>query len=293
MAKRDPQQGTRSYFSYFNLPIILLIAILGVGGWWLWNEESTWKDFLIDYIENREILSVESKYTPQQIMEAHRLDLIGEHSKRSFGEFQHKYYPYLLLDVKYTENQKSREGYLLWSLYDGEIVLNNDTWNTTHGLKDCLEAKANRHDFKILQTLAPHQEGMSIEELQKALHVERELLEPWLEAAKKKHLVTQKGNQVQLHFENPRIVVAPQTRMVQNLVSKSIQIGQKGSRRYSPNQIIEISQNAFGNDFKIRSQQEIYLPVYSLAVVNADGSIFTSEWNAVTGERMGPRYLKN
>ena len=90
---------------------------------------------------------------PEQIVDAHRKELLGG-GKKSLQNTTLKYYPYLLLDVKYPDSSKTREGVLLWGLTDGEMVLNTDTWESTHGFRDCLECQAGRNDFKMLQALA-------------------------------------------------------------------------------------------------------------------------------------------
>lgn len=279
----------------FNLfPAILILGIIGLSSWWLWHETTfldNWKDHLFKYVDNRDLTTLESKFTPQNIMEAHKAELLPT-TKHSYQEPIYKYYPFLLLDVKYTEDQKSREGVLLWSLVDGEMVLNTEMWETTHGFKDCLECQANRNDFKIIQLLAKHQGSYSIENIQKDLHVERETLDSWIEGAKQKHLVVQKGAILSLHFENPKILVVPQTRIKQQLASKPSNQSQKEPRAYSRNQILTIAKAAFGDDFKVRQEEEVFLPVYQLQVLNPDGSIHNSEWNAITGERIFPYYLK-
>ncbi len=288
MAKKEPEKT-----SSFRLFIWILI-LLGIGGgWWLWKEHTivdNLKDTLLTYIDNKDILTLESKFTPEQMMDANQSEIIG-HDKRSWQEPVYKFYPYLLLDVKYTEDQKSREGVLLWSLVDGEMVLNTETWETTHGFKDCIECKANRNDFKVIQILARHQGSVNIETLQKELHVERETLEPWIESTKQKHLVVQKGTLLQLHFENPKLLVLPQTYIKQQLVLKPSSNTKKEGRNYNRNQILAIAKASFGDDFTVRNEQEVYLPVYSLQVLNQDGSVYSSDWNAITGRRIYPYYF--
>lgn len=285
MVKKEQKKS-----SFSRLPIFLAILI-SVGGL-LWHYSDQWKDLFFQYVENGEILTWESRYTPENIMASHRAELIGTHTQRTYQDPSYKYYPYLLLDVKYTEDKKSREGFLLWGLTNGELVLNTDTWETTHGFQDCLECHANRFDFKILQALAKNNGSLTIEELQKELHIERDMLENWIEDAKTKHLVIQKGNLVQMHFENPKILATPKTHIKQHLVSKLITTGQRVAKTYSHRQIIDLAKAAFGNDLKIRNEQEIFMPVYSLSVLNPDGSIHTSDWNAVTGQSISPSYLR-
>ncbi len=291
MAKSSKNRS-KSFASFSRfVSYTALLTILGIGSWWFWQNNTEMKDLVYRYVENGDILTLESKYTPEQIMEVRRQELIGN-DKRIYQEPSYKYYPYLLLDVKYyTTDKKSREGVMLWGMEDGEIVLNTETWETTHGFKDCLDGEANRNDFKIIQALAKRQGVLTIEELQKDLHVERDTLEPWLESARNKHLIVQKGHFVQLHFENPKILVFPQTQIKQHLVSKPIIHIQRAPKKYSRHQIIKMAQAAFGSEFKIRSEQEVFLPVYSLGVLNPDGSIHLSDWNAITAQRIIPQYL--
>lgn len=279
MAKKD--SGKK-----FGLPLTLLLILLAVGFLWLWTRYDDLNIDLLSYIENGEGLTLESKFTPQSIMEDHRKELIGNSDKKTFLEPIQKYYPYLMLEVKYTENKKSREGRLIWDLTDGEIVLNTETWETSHGFKDCITCHANRNDFKILQALSRHKGSASIDELQNDLHVDRELLDPWLESAKEKHLIVQKNNLLQLHFENPKLLVIPQTQIKQILVSKPIQNNQKTKKNFSHRQVINMAKVAFGEDFTVRSEKEFFLPVYTIGVSNPDGSVYLSDWNAINGSNI-------
>lgn len=286
MAKREAAAPSKRLYVVF---LILIAAI----GWWLWDsgQIAQWKDNFFHYVDNREITTLESRYRPEQIVENHRKELFGNEKKTLHNTIV-KYYPYLLLEIKYTDDQKTREGVLLWGMNSGEMVLNTETWETTHGFRDCLECKASRNDFKVLQGLAKRQGPMSLDELQKELKVEREVLELWVEGAKQKHLVVQKGNQVQLHFENPKLVLIPETKIKQSFVSKPLGEDAKTPKTYTRSQMVGITQTAFGNDLMIRSEEEVFLPVYRFEVLNPDGSLQSSEWNALTGKQMVPHYLK-
>lgn len=283
------KQQQKSYLK----PIVLGLTVVSIAaiGLFLQSENlANWRDRVSQYIDNRDITTLEARYLPEQLIDQHRIELLAK-DKRTLQQTTVQYSPYLLLNVKYSEDQKSREGFLLWSLVNGEMILNTDSWETTHGFQDCLECEANRNDFKIMQAIARHPLGLSLDDLQKELKIEREAFTPWIEEAKQKHLIVQKGQQLHLHFENPKILVTPQTRMKQLLVSKPLGDGQKIPRVYSRSQIINMAQAAFGTDFKIRSEQEIFLPIYKLELLNQDGSIQTSEWNALTGQKLIPRYL--
>lgn len=269
-----------------RFPIILLSLLVG-GGWWLWETDTAtnWKERILAYVNNYDIVTFEAQFLPQQLVEENRQKLLGNDQKTLQGATL-KYTPYLLLNVKYSEGGKTREGVLLWGLSDGEMVLNTETWETTHGFRDCLECRAGRNDFKVIQTLARHQGALGIENLQRELKMEPELVSAWIESTKKKGLVTQKGNLLQLHFENPKLLVTPLTTITKDLVSKPLGEGEKVAKTYSRNQIFSITQAAFGDDFKIRKEQEIFLPIYSIEILNSDGSIHTSEWNALTGQQI-------
>lgn len=287
--KAEPRKSSFSRF------MVLTLIVAAAGGWLLWKEQpqiENWKNNFLAYIDNRDIMALDVKYTPEQIVKANYPDLVSL-NKSNWQEPTLKYYPYLLLDVKYTENQKSREGVLLWGLVNGEMVLNTLTWETTHGFRDCLDCQATRSDFKIMQALARHQNAMSVEELQKQLQVERSTLDLWIENAKYKHLIVQKGPLLQLHFENPKLLVEPQTQIDRQLVSKPSANTQKADRVFNRSQVLAMVKAAFGDDLKVRNEQEVYLPVYNLKIINADQSVYSTDWNAVTGQRIYPYYLAN
>jgi hypothetical protein len=287
MAKKEQPSSSN------RLPLIILLIAIGAGGWFAWQspQMANWKDRILQYVDNRDIVTLEARFLPEQIIDFHRKELLSE--KKTLQNTTVKYYPFLLLDVKYPDSGKTREGVLLWGLTDGEIVLNTDTWETTHGFRDCLECQAGRTDFKVLQALARRQGSISVEDLQKELRIEKDVLDIWVGSAKEKGLIVQKGNLLQLHFENPKILVTPQTKIKQHLVSKPMNEAQKVGRTYSRSQIISLTQAAFGTDLKIRSEEELFLPVYSFEILNPDGSVQISEWNALTGQRIVPHYLSS
>lgn len=294
MAKKVKKQSSSFSLQQFKLPFLLVMFSLS--GWWLWETIPDIKDTLYQYVENNDILTLESNYTADELMDIYRPALIGESSK-SFREPTLKYYPYLLVEVKYIDNKKSREGVMLWSMTDGEVVLNTSTWDTTHGFKDCLDCQATKHDFAILNALVKNQGSLSVDALQNELHLEQKVFQEWLADAISKHLVIKKddllkGEVVRLHFENPKLITIPSTRIEQNLVSKPASYTQRVAKNYSKRQLLKMAQAAFGPEFSVRSEKEVYLPVYNLEVQNLDGSIYTTEWNALTGQSKTPKQIK-
>lgn len=267
-----------------NLTIIFFIVV-GLGFLWLWNDPQV-QDKLKEYVENGEIRTLEARYTADQIMAQHRSELLGN-SNRTFQESNVKFYPYLLLEAKYLgPDKKTAEGMVLWSLVDGEMVLDTDTWEKTHGFEDAIQANATSNDFKVMNALAKHQGTLTRDKLQTELNIELDSLDTWLDSARSKHLITQKGNVISLHFENPKILVSPKTDIKHWIVTKTYEHQQRVSNRYTKAQIEKVAKAAFGTDFSVRNSSEVFLPVYSIVVLNPDGSILTSYWNALNGQRI-------
>lgn len=271
------------------LLIIFALALFASAGWYF-NSQEHIAGFVQQYVENGEFTTLKARYTPEQIMELNRKDLLidNQHSYQDQGQ---KFHPYLLMEVKYTQpDKKTREGMMLWSLVDGEMVINTDSWEKTHGFEDAINAGANRNDFKLMHALSKIKGPTTFDQLQKELRIEKETLESWIESATSKYLVVQKGHEIQLHFQDPKFSVQPETKVTDWLVKKPYNHAQRVSSRYSISQIQKVTKAAFGDDFTIRSSTEVFLPVYSIEVLNPDGSTFTSYWNALTGQRMPPRY---
>jgi hypothetical protein len=274
------------WFKYLFVTALLLSA-----AWVIWDNNPQIHHVVQQYVENDDFLTLEAKFTAEQIMAAHRKELLTS-PKHVFQDPVLKFYPYLLLDIKYTKPDKStREGVVLWSQFDGEMVLNTENWEKTHGFEDAIKASASRSEFMILNALAKHQGSLSREKLQQELHLEGDTLEPWIDSARQKHLIIQKGNELQLHFQNPKILVAPETKITQTLVSKPFSTMHRMRAKYGQHQIEKIAKAAFGHDFTIREIKEVFLPVYRIEVLNPDGSIFTSYWNALNGQKIAPAYL--
>ncbi len=271
----------------YRKPILLALLLTTAGGiFWKWSALQDWQEQTLAYIENRDIVTLETRVTPEQVLGAEQEKLLVD-NQRSLRNSATKYYPYLQLDVKYCDAQKTHEGILLWGLHDGEMVIDMATWEVSRGFRYCLECQATQNDFKILQSLARHGQSMTLDELQKELHIERETLAPMLESAKKKHLIIMRGHLVQMHFDNPKMLVIPKTQINQQFVSKPVGDAQIASKNYSYRQIIALAQTAFGNEFKIIGKgREVFLPVYAFEIANKDGSIQIIERNALTGKSL-------
>ncbi len=258
-------------------------ALLG-GAYFVNLKHPEYKNKVVDFINSGSFHTLEARYTSTQIMEMHKKDLLkGE--KHKYLEPSLRFFPYLLMEVKYsTPNESTGEGIILWDLTDGEMVLNTQDWDKTHGFGDCIASGTERYEFKIINVLS--QKGGSIDRdgLCKSLQVDSNVLDLWIESCHKKKLIVQSGNNYRLHFQEPRLHVIPETQLHDRLVTKSFKNAEKVPKRFTSHQIRKTAEAAFGNDFAIRSTMNVFLPVYSITVQNPDGSMHTSYWNALNGK---------
>lgn len=271
--------------------ILIVLTVLIVGSWAFWANNTTFRDIIQNYVENGEFLTLEARFSADQIMENHREELLPD-TQYSFLQPILKFYPYLFLEVKYTQpDGRTREGVILWSMVDGEMVVDTDTWEKTHGFEDAINANASRSDFILINTLAKYRGTFPIARLQKELNIDQSEMDNMIESARKKYLIIVKGGEIALHFQNPNFDVPPQTRINQWLVTKPYDHALRIPKRYSQWQIEKIAKAAFGHDFTIRNAKEVFLPIYSIEVQNPDGSVLTSYWNALNGQRVDTKYL--
>jgi len=265
---------------------LFTLASACYGVWWLVSTKPEVKNKVEEILNTGSFNTLEMRYTANQIMDANRKRLLKDNRHR-YLEPSMKFYPYLLLEVKYAvSGKKTREGVILWDLVDGEMVIDTKEWEKTHGFGDCINANTDPHEFRIINTLAQKGGSVDREALFKALRVDNEVLDSWIESCRRKKLIVQTGNRYRLHLENPKLKTMPATKLDERLVTKPQRNSEKISSRYSLSQIEKITRAAFGNEFAIRKTTDIYLPVHCIVVQNPDGSIHSSHWNALNGKRM-------
>lgn len=265
-----------------------LLAVLagGYGAWIITNNNPQVRTKVAEILDMGHFHTLEVRYNANQIMEKHRRELLKD-SRHRFLDPVLEFYPYALMEVKYTtSDSKTHESVILWDMTDGEMVMSTKNWEKTHGFGDCIAADASPQEFKILNLLSRKGGALDRDGLTKALNVEHEILDAWIDSCRKKKLIIQAGNQYRLHFQNPRLRAVPETHIDERLVTKPFKDAIRLHRRFSVSQIEKIAHSAFGQDFAIRKMTDIYLPVHSIVVQNPDGSIHTSHWNALNGQRM-------
>ena len=266
------------------------LALLAVSGFWCWENLPEVRLFVHDLLSLGTFQTLEVRHSAENLMQRHRKELLLD-SNHTFLEPSLKFYPYLLMEVKYTKlGGKTGEGILLWSLVDGEMVINTGSWDKTHGFIDCIDSNADRNDFKIINALSQRGGMLDREGLSRVLGENNEKLDHWLESCRKKSLIVQTGNFFRLHLQNPKLQVIPETKLDHWLVTKSSKSAIRVPKKYRASQVETIAKAAFGNDFAIRKKIEVFLPVYSIVVQNPDGSQMTTYWNALNGKRIEKPY---
>lgn len=272
------------------LSALAMSLLLGTGIFWIWTNYPEVRTLASSLIQSGKIQTLEIRHSAEGIMDHHRRQLLKD-TEHAFLEPDVMFHPYLLMEVKYTSFlDRTGEGVILWSLVDGEMVINTNTWEKTHGFADCISAYAGRNDFKIINALVSHGGTLDREALSHYLNVDNETLDRWIESTRRKNLIVQNGNYYRLHLHNAQMQVIPETKLDQWLVTKQTRNASHMPRRFHPSQIENIARAAFGNDFTIRKTTEIYLPVYSIVIQNPDGSQMTTYWNALNGKRFSQNY---
>lgn len=265
---------------------LVTLALLGYGVFWLNQTRPELKYKALEFVNTGSFHTLEVRYTAEQIMSAHKNALLKD-DQHSYLDPALKFHPYLLMEVKFTHpNNSTGEGVILWDLMDGEMVINEKQWEKSHGFADCINANTERYEFKVINLLAQRGGSLDREGLIRALHIEDDILDSWIDSCRKKKLIVQSGNDYRLHLEKPNLNVIPITSIDAPLVTKSYKNAERIPRRYSPSQIKRIAEASFGKDFAIRNTMDVYLPIHSITVQNPDGSLHTSHWNALNGKAL-------
>jgi hypothetical protein len=270
---------------------LLSLGAACYGWWWLSDSKPDVKSKVEEILHTGSFNTLEIRYPANHIMEANRKTLLKDNRYR-YLEPSLKFYPYLLLDVKYTVSSKTKEGVMLWDITDGEMVISTKNWEKTHGFGDCIIANTDRQEFRILNVLAHKGGAADRETLMKALRVENDILDAWIDGCRRKHLIVQVGNRYRLHLEKPQLHITPCTQLDERLVTKPYRNAERVPSQFSLSQIEKITRAAFGSEFAIRRSAEIYLPVHCIVIQNPDGSIHTTHWNALNGMQIQSPFLQ-
>lgn len=265
---------------------LVTLAAICYGAYWANLRHPDLKHKALEFVNSGEFHTLEARFTAKQIMDLNQANLLKD-TRHKFLGTSTKFAPYLLMQVKYTKSDlETNEGLMLWDLLDGEMVVNTNHWEKTHGFGDCIKSNVHKNEFKILNLLSEKGGILDRESLLNILQVENDVLGSWLDSCRKKQLIVQSGNHYRIHLHNPRINVNPETVIDDRLVTKSYKNADRLARRFSRQQIKQLSESAFGRDFAIRHMMYVFLPIYSITVQNPDESQHTSYWNAINGRQI-------
>lgn len=268
------------------LSTLLAVSSLGYGYYWVNTNRPELKSKVMEFVNTGKFHTLEARFTSQQIMDMHRRALLKD-EKHKFLAPVIKFSPYLLMEVKYSVSEtETGEGVILWDLVDGEMVLNTNHWEKTHGFADCISAGVEKNEFRVINLLSQRGGVCDREAMVRSLQVENDLLGSWINSCRRKKLIVQTGSQYRLHLQHPRLSVKPETIVDDRLVTKSYKTTERMPKRFSHGQIKRIAEAAFGQDFALRQTLDVYLPIYCLTVENPDGSHHTSYWNAINGQQI-------
>lgn len=262
------------------------LVLLTVGMYYLTESKPELKTRMMEFLRSGEFHTLEVRYSPEQIMKRGAAKLLKNHNY-TFLEPELKFRPYLLMEVKYSdEDNETGEGVILWDMIDGEMVINSKSWKKTHGFSDCLAAGADKNEFKVINLLARQGGFLDRKNLIKTLNLEENIADRYIENCRRKKLVVQSGNGYRLHLERPVLDVMPHTHIDTPLVTKAYRYAERQSKRVSTSQIIHLAESIFGSDFAVRRTIDVFLPVYELTVQNPDGSLLSTYWNALNGKNL-------
>lgn len=265
---------------------IVTLAGLAYGAYWISENKPELKTQVIEFVNSGDFHTLEARYTAKQIMDMHRSELLKSDTHKFLGS-KTQFSPYLLMEVKYTKDgNETGEGIILWDLITGEMVINSNQWEKTHGYCDCIRANVNVNEFRIINALALHGGTLDRESLVRVLQVENDVVGRWLNSCRQKKLIVQSGSFYRLHLQAPRLALRPETLIDDRIVTKSYKSSERMSKKFSHNQIKRIAEASFGQNFAVRHTLDVYLPVYSITVENPDGSHHTSYWNAINGHEL-------
>ena len=265
---------------------IVTVAGLGYAAYWVSENKPEIKQEVMEFVRSGEFHTLEPRYTAEQIKQMHRGDLLKS-DQHKYLSHKVQYSPYLLMEVKYTQKEgQTREGIVLWDLVDGEMVMNSNRLEKTHGYSDCIRNNVDSNEFRVINALAMHGGSLDRESLVRVLQIENEKLGRLLSSCRRKKVVVQSGSFYRLHIQSPKLATQPETMIDDHIVTKPYKATERMGKKFSHSQIKRIAEASFGKDFTVRHTLDIYMPIYCICVQNPDGSTHTSYWNAISGSQL-------
>lgn len=268
------------------LSTLFTIALLGYGVLWLSKHHPEVSEKAFSFIQSKPRLALQPQFTPEQVIEQHTRLLTANRAVIQ-GSPHITYTPILLMEVKYADTSYTTgEGPLLWDLSDGEMILDINTWQKSHGLSDCIRADATKQECKVVALMAKKGGQLGREALRKNLHVDGDLLDQWLDDCRRKKLLVPSGNGYRLHIQDPKFPTSPVSIVDTTLTTYSTKKAELASKRFNTSSITSFAEAYFGSDFAIKSVEEVLLPIYAITTESCDGRMKTYFFNGLTGREL-------
>ncbi|WP_366223536.1 hypothetical protein [Chlamydia buteonis] len=227
----------------------------------------------------------ERKFSPEQV-----LTFFPEHQEGN-ATVELTFVPHTLMHVRFSredvvkKTMVSQEGAILWSLANGEMVLNTGTWNCSKGFRECLMLKAGKQDVNVMQALANLGGAASKESLTHALSMKNIRADKVIRACQKKKLIFSTGSQIGSHFQQLQPIKGCTTTIQSSPVWLRRPRGSSiVSPQFSEDRISNLAEMIFGDNFLILDKVVVYVPVYKVSLVATDNSVRIEYINAVTGK---------
>lgn len=231
----------------------------------------------MSFLSSTEHNVIHPLYSPDQLASKYNTD----------SETDVEYKPLLILTIKYADTAYTTgEGTLLWDLTDGEIILNTNTWEKSHGLGDCIRMGATKQDCKVVLAMARKGGQLPRESLRRALRIDADLLDQWIEQCRQKKLLVPSGNGYRLHMQNPKMPKRPITIMDETIATFTTKKVSLPQVNFDEEAISDFATAYFGSDFAIQKAEVALLPIYVFTSESSSGRLQTNRVNAVTGNTL-------
>ncbi|WP_213358129.1 hypothetical protein [Chlamydiifrater phoenicopteri] len=238
-------------------------------------------------VGSEQIFIIERSYSPEQVIENFK-------NRNQDLYLEQCFFPYLLLKARYQRENPSRngdyeilEGALLWSLVNGEVVMDTETWNCSQGFRECLISKADKHDMLIMQTLIALGGSANKEYLIERLSTRNFHVAKSIKNCHRKKLIFVQGDRVGIPFRKFQPLNNCMMTMNRSLVSL---IKPKGaimiSERHSEDDVRSLASKVFGKNFYVIDMQKVFVPAYKITTKGIDGSQRIEYINAINGKRL-------
>ncbi|ANH78469.1 hypothetical protein [Candidatus Chlamydia sanziniae] len=199
--------------------------------------------------------------------------------------------PHTLMHVRFSKEEPgkkhviSQEGEILWSLVNGEMVLNTTTWACSKGFRECLLLHARKQDMQVMQTLASLGGAASKESLSQALAMRNIPAEKVIKECHKKKLIFTSNSYIGTHFQQLQPIQGCTTTLhTPRVWLQKPRHSMLFPAQYSEDRVCRLVKMIFGENFLILRNSIVYVPVYKVFLVSIDNSVRIEYVNAITGK---------